>query len=576
MKTLLVVEDDKSVRDLLLRLLSREGFRCVLAQDGFIGVQIAREILPDLILCDVRMPNLDGYGMLSAVREDSALSHVPFIFLSGKSERREVRQGMNLGADDYLVKPINRQDLLETVHARLKRQAGQSRVWLAQDELPGLSQTYRDGLTDLPDRFSITLTLQAALQQVLQYQQTLAFLCINISRFRSVNTAFGYPVGDGLLRAVADRLKQSLEGRGLVARLSGDEFGIILDDLFWERDALAIAEELWQDLSQPFEIQGQVLRIQVSIGGAIATGAGITAEQLLTQADLARRSTLETGIEHYRFYDPSLAELDVEQRWIEMELTRAVEQQEFEIYYQPQVNLSSGYVTGIEALLRWRHPQRGMVSPETFIGRAEEMGLIIPLGEWVLRTACNQMKNWEDQANQMLKLSVNLSICQLQQPNLLQTVIRILAETDLNPRQLTLELTETQFMGDVNGAIQTLKDLRNIGVQIAIDDFGKGYSSLQYLSQLPIDVLKIDQSFVRQVTLDSNAAAICQAIITMARELKISTVAEGVETLEQVEFLRNHGCFTVQGHLFSPALKAVDLETLLSRPRRRQPVLGSV
>ncbi len=574
MKTLLVVEDDKNVRDLLSRLLSREGFRCVLAQDGSIGVQIAREIVPDLILCDVRMPNLDGYGMLNAIREDSTLSHVPFIFLSGKSESREVRQGMNLGADDYLVKPINRQDLLETVHARLKRQASQSRVWLAQEDLPGLSQNYRDSLTDLPDRFSIALTLQAAIAQVLQYQQTLAFLCINISRFRSVNTAFGYPVGDALLRAVADRLKQSLEGRGMVARLSGDEFGIILDDLFWERDALAVAEELWQALSQPFEIQGQVLHIQVSIGGAIATGAGITAEQLLTQADLARRSTLETGIEHYRFYDPSLAELDVEQRWIEMELTRAVEQQEFEIYYQPQINLSSGYITGIEALLRWRHPQRGMISPDTFIGRAEEMGLIVPLGEWVLRTACGQMKTW--QSSQTLKLSVNLSICQLQQPNLLQTVIRILAETDLHPRQLTLELTETQFMGDVNGAIQTLKDLRNIGVQIAIDDFGKGYSSLQYLSQLPIDVLKIDQAFVRQATLDSNAAAICQAIITMARELKLNTVAEGVETLEQVEFLRNHGCFTVQGHLFSPALKARDLEILLSRPQRRQPVLHSV
>ncbi|NJM48757.1 MAG: EAL domain-containing protein [Alkalinema sp. RU_4_3] len=573
MRTILVIEDDRSIRAMLSAFLSQEGFHCVVAQDGLLGVQIAKDILPDLIICDVRMPNLDGYEVLGEIRSDVALHHIPFIFLSGKSEGRSIRQGMNLGADDYLIKPIDRRDLIEAVHARLKKQTLQSQAWSSPQRIPPAQETGQDILTGLPGRLVLTQALQRAIGQMSQYQQTLAFLCININRFRSVNTAFGYPVGDRLLRGVGQRLSQLLEGRAVVARLSGDEFGIILDDLFWERDALAVAEELWQALAEPFEIEGQALRIQVSIGGAFATGSCLRAEQLLTQADLARRSTIATGCEHYRFYDPSLAELDVEHRWIEMELTRALERDEFLVYYQPQVDLASGYITGVEALLRWRHPQRGMISPETFIRRAEEMGLIIPLGEWVLRTACSQMKAWATETNEPLKLSVNLSICQLQQPNLVKTVMRILAETDLHPRQLTLELTETQFMNDIDSAVQTLQELRHLGMQIAIDDFGKGYSSLQYLSQLPIDVLKIDQSFVRQVTEDQNAAAISQAIITMARELRLGLVAEGVETSEQVEFLRSHGCGTVQGHLFSPALKAQDLTALLSRPRQRQKAL---
>jgi diguanylate cyclase len=573
MRTILVVEDDQSMREMLSAFLAQEGFRCVLAQDGQFGIRIAQEIVPDLIICDVRMPNLDGYEVLHEIRANESLSHIPFIFLSGKSEGRSIRQGMNLGADDYLIKPIDRRELIEAVQARLKKQTLQTQALYA-----GQAQTAQemgqDILTGLPGRSALTQTLQQAIDQVSQYQQTLAFLCININRFRSINTAFGYPVGDYLLQAMGDRLSQVLAGRGVVARLSGDEFGVILDALFWERDALTIAEELWQALGQPFEVEGQTLRIQVSIGGAFATAASLHAEQLLTQADLARRSTLESGCEHYRFYDPSLAELDVEQRWIEIELNRALERQEFLVYYQPQVNLLSGNITGMEALLRWRHPQRGMISPETFIRRAEEMGLIIPLGEWVLRTACNQMKDWQAETNEPLKLSVNLSIRQLQQPNLVQTVMRILAETDLHPRQLTLELTETQFMADVDSAVQTLKELRSLGMQIAIDDFGKGYSSLQYLSQLPIDVLKIDQGFVRQVTEDQNAAAISQAIITMARDLNLGIVAEGVETHDQVEFLRRHGCMTVQGHLFSPALKASDLTALLSRSPRRPKALN--
>jgi diguanylate cyclase len=581
MRTILVVEDDKSIREMLWAFLSQEGFHCVVAQDGLLGVQMAKDILPDLIICDVRMPNLDGYEVLGEIRANSTLSHIPFVFLSGKSEGRSIRQGMNLGADDYLIKPIDRHELIEAVHARLKKQTLQTQAWSSNHQSLThqsmvLGQEGQDILTGLPGRFVLTQVLQRAISQVSQYQQTLAFLCVNINRFRSINTAFGYPVGDRLLRSVGQRLTQVLAGRGVVARLSGDEFGVILDDLFWERDALAVAEELWQTLAEPFEIEGQALRIQVSIGGAFATGTQFHAEQLLTQADLARRSTLDTGCEHYRFYDPSLAELDVEHRWIEMELTRALERDEFLVYYQPQVNLASGCITGVEALLRWRHPQRGMISPETFIRRAEEMGLIIPLGEWVLRTACTQMKAWATETHSPLKLSVNLSIRQLQQPNLVKTVMRILAETDLHPRQLTLELTETQFMNDVDSAVQTLKELRHLGMQIAIDDFGKGYSSLQYLSQLPIDLLKIDQSFVRQITEDPNAAAISQAIITMAHDLHLGIVAEGVETSEQVEFLRRHGCGTVQGHLFSPALKVKDLTALLNRPLHRQKALNMV
>jgi diguanylate cyclase len=574
MPTVLVIEDETSIRRNLLRILTHEGFEAIGAADGVAGLAQAKQHLPALILCDIRMPLLDGHEVLLALRQDPTTAQIPFVFLSGRSERAEVRQGMNLGADDYLIKPLTRRELLDTIAARLQRQAQlpdpvePPATIATRDSAVELGRG-QDPLTGLPDRAQLKQRLRTALAHAAQYHHTVALLCLNVCRLRSINTAYGYSLGDSLLQAVAQRLLQFVGRSGLVARLSGDEFGIILEGLCWEQEALELVDRIVDALIAPFYLQDQEIRMQASIGISLSTPQGATPEQLMIQAEAARHYCRQIGREAYVFYDASLADMSGDQRVIELDLGRAIEQEELQVYYQPQVNLLTGQVTGVEALLRWNHAQRGMVSPETFIVMAEELGLILPIGEWVLRTACAQAKQW--QAYGPLKMSVNLSSRQLQQPHLVELVTRILQETELHPQQLSLELTETSLMADLSIAAQTLNELRDLGVTIAIDDFGKGYSSLQYLSYLPIDVLKIDQSFIRKITIDDNAATISNAIITMAHSLDLQTVAEGVETQAQVDFLRQSGCFTVQGHFYSQALSAADLERFLGRGAAQNP-----
>jgi diguanylate cyclase len=606
-RTILVIEDEAMLRENLMSLLTHEGFAVVGAANGLEGVQQAKQVQPLLVLCDITMPGLDGYGVLQELRQDPRTAVIPFIFLSGQSEYRQVRQGMNLGADDYLTKPLVRSELIAAVHSRLQKhqmlQAAQDqaiptavRVALANHHHPAtfsptqmeslsiglldegklgwetksweslLPSIQRDNLTGLPNRHAFMQLLKVMLEHARQYEHHVVMLSLNVLRFGSINTAFGYVIGDRLLQALADRLMQCVNGHGLVARSNGDEFFIVLDELFWEEDGITWAETIRQACSEPFTIDQQDIVIQISLGGATCQAGQSQPEQLLLQADMARRACKEGGKLPYVFHDRPSTERAVEQRLLETELNRAILQHEFQVYYQPQVTFPAGRITGAEALLRWRHPQRGMVAPDRFIAIAEELGLIVPIGEWVLRTACMQAKRWEAISPIPLKMSVNLSMRQLQQENLTEQVTRILQVTDLHPCHLTLELTETNLLADMETAINTLSNLRQLGVRIAIDDFGKGYSSLHYLSHLPIDVLKIDQSFIQNIPNDHNAVAIVNAIMTMAHELQINTVAEGVELIAQAQFLQQHGCHTLQGHLYSTALPQLEFERLLQQP----------
>jgi diguanylate cyclase len=438
--------------------------------------------------------------------------------------------------------------------------------WEAKSWESLLPSIQRDNLTGLPSRHAFMQVLKVMLERAQQYDQRVVLLSLNVLRFGSINTAFGYVTGDRLLQALATRLMNCVDGHGLVARSNGDEFLIGLDELCWEEDGETWAAAIRQACSEPFTIDQQPIVIQISLGGAACVAGQSQPEQLLLQADMARRACEEGGKLPYVFHDRPSTDRAVEQRLLETELNRAILQHEFQVYYQPQVTFPAGRITGAEALLRWRHPQRGMVAPDQFIAIAEDLGLIVPIGEWVLRTACMQAKLWDAVSPVPLKMSVNLSMRQLQQENLAEQVTRILQVTELHPRQLTLELTETTLLADMETAIQTLSSLRQLGVQIAIDDFGKGYSSLHYLSHLPIDLLKIDQSFVQHIPADHNAVAIVNAIMTMAHELQINTVAEGVETIEQARFLQQHGCHTWQGHLYSTALPQPEFERLLHQP----------
>jgi diguanylate cyclase len=586
--TVLVIEDETSLRENLVNLLMREGFATIAAANGSDGFHQAKTQSPDLILCDIKMSGINGYEVLELLRQDPDTANVAFIFLSGQVEPAHIRQGMNLGADDYLLKPFQPKELLQAIHSRLKRQSTvtdglRSRVApivsrvtpmrrgatidrRSTPPLIPLPDHQFDTLTQLPNRAALTPILQTTLDKAREYDYRITVLSLNIVRFSSINAAFGFAVGDVILHQLATRLQQQIGDDGTVVRTNGDEFTIVLDNLSWEEDALHWADKIWHICAASCDVDGRRIDLQIAIGGVSVHHGQSTPEQLMLQADMARRSCEKWGGQvPYIFHDANLTAQTVEQRLLETDLTRAIHQGEFQIHYQPQITLPTGQITGVEALIRWRHPYRGMVSPDRFITIAEEMGLIVPIGEWVLRTACLQVKQWQDLSPMPLKVSVNLSIRQLQQEDLAGQITRILQSVDLHPCQLTLELTETNLMADIDQAIQTLKRLQTLGIKIAIDDFGKGYSSLHYLSRLPIDILKIDQSFVRRLPDDPQAIAISNAIITLAHDLKLEIVAEGVETDQQVQFLTAHGCQVMQGHLYSPALPAEEFAALLQQ-----------
>jgi diguanylate cyclase (GGDEF)-like protein len=468
---------------------------------------------------------------------------------------------MNLGANDYLTKPCSTKDLLDAIASRLKQQQAYT-----QEQKPVLEpqSDMRDPLTQLPTRSRLRQQLQAWQQEA--PGSGMAVFCLSIHRFRTINATFGHGTGDVLLQMVTHRLKRVVGTQGLVVRLNGDEFGIALHQA--DTVALtALAKQITLALQVPYGIGGQEIRIQTSLGIATSQSAQLQPEPLLTQAETAQAWCKRKGNCQFCFYRPTMDQMDVERRLIEMDLSRAIERSEFQVYYQPQVDSTSGDILGFEALVRWQHPRHGLVSPAAFIPLAEELGLIVPLGEWVLRTACQQVKRWQQPGAQPLRVSVNLSIRQLQQSDLVDRVATILAETGLDPSLLVLELTESMMMQDMQQATQTLRSLQALGVEIALDDFGTGYSSLNYLNHLPIDCLKLDRAFVKGVETDPNTAKISAAIIQMAQSLNLGLVAEGVETATELAFLRDRGCQTIQGFFYCPAVPAAQIQTLLQRGR---------
>ncbi|MEB3292413.1 MAG: EAL domain-containing protein [Synechococcales bacterium] len=571
MKTILVIEDEKIIRENVLSILEQNGFRGLGAVDGLDGITQARTQQPDLILCDIRMPRYDGYEVLKTLRNEAATATTPFIFLSARSDRSGIRLGMNAGADDYLPKPFTTEELLAAIQACLKKKEQLQRTYhdqVSDIKLALEKVAHWDTLTNLPNAQWFQKHLQSELQAYCpssaqnfpQSQDGLAVVLLKVNNYSSVMLTFRHDVGDRFLQAMSDRLRVAALP-GTLARLSEDEFGISLPEVTSIVDIREFVEMLLSILTVPYHINDQEIRIRVSVGIALAPAHSRNVKELITQAGTAMRwSRQQDYLQGYQFYSPVIANAEAERHQLATELTRALEQSELRVLYQPQINLRTQQLYGVEALVRWCHPERGWISPEQFIGVAEEFGLIGPLGEWVLRTACQQVAQW--QRRRSMKLSVNLSMRQLQQPNFVLQVGTILQTSGLQPHNLVLELTETAVMEQVESTIQKLRQLKQLGVKCSIDDFGTGYSSLSYLSQLPIDELKIDRSFVNQVNTDRSAHTICSAIIAMARSLDLWIVAEGIETQLQSNFLRQQGCHAGQGFFYALPLTATQLEKL--------------
>jgi diguanylate cyclase (GGDEF)-like protein/PAS domain S-box-containing protein len=421
-----------------------------------------------------------------------------------------------------------------------------------------------DSLTDVPNRTLLSDRLDQAMMRAHRAGSSVAVLYIDLDRFKHINDSLGHAVGDELLRSVAQRLLSCVRSSDTVSRQGGDEFLVLLPDVVHPHDAALCAEKIIAALEAPYRIADQDLRITASIGIATFPGDAADAEKLLRNADFAMYQAKYTGRNNYQFFKPEMNANAIERQTMETDLRQALARQEFELNYQPKVNLVTGAVVGVEALIRWRRPQHGMILPARFIPIAEESGLILPIGRWTLDTACRQARAWRDRGLRPISVAINVSAVELRSKDFLDNVCQILKHSRLEPSFLELELTETFMMQDWRSTAEILRALKGLGVKIALDDFGTGYSSLSYMRRFPIDALKIDQSFVRDMTSDSDDASIVSAVINMGRSLNMRVIAEGIQTRDQLEFLKERQCPEGQGFYFGAPVPAEELIELLS------------
>ncbi|MGK5511473.1 bifunctional diguanylate cyclase/phosphodiesterase [Brevibacillus formosus] len=425
---------------------------------------------------------------------------------------------------------------------------------------------YHDALTDLPNRRMYVQQLTKEMMQAKRFQSNLAVLFLDLDRFKDVNDSFGHDVGDMLLIEAAKRLQACLKPGDVVARLGGDEFTIMQNQLQDRSEATALAEQIMYQLQRPFELEGHISNVSCSIGIALYPQDGDNPEDLLKRADMALYTVKSRGKNGYDFFDPTMETKSLERILMENEMRKAIEQEQFQIYYQPKIDIATSAMTGMEALVRWVHPELGIIPPNRFIPIAEETGMILALGEWILKQACKQNKIWHDQGY-TLKVSVNLSARQIYQKDLVEMIKDILQESNLSPNWLELEITESIFV-KMEEATAVLQQIRDIGIQISIDDFGTGYSSFSYIKSLPVDTIKIDASFIRDIHHNQESQAIVKAIVTIAQSLNMNVIAEGIELHDQVAALKENGCDHGQGYLFSKPLPTDDFDQFLRQEQQ--------
>lgn len=562
---ILIAEDEPSLRENLQWMLELEGYEVTAAADGRVALAAALAHRPDLVLTDVMMPELDGFGLIKALRIHPATATLPVIMLTARADRSDTRTGMNLGADDYLTKPCRREELLAAISARLERSRIQQ---LAAQRLQTEAQQAMqiDTLTGLPGRDLFEEQLDHAVSTC----ETVALLCFGLDGFSKINESLGTGVGDLVLREVGKRLQQCIRGsvsshpHDVVGRLGGDQFAVCVTGLPDACSLAGFATVALSALAQPYRVSGHTLFLTASAGGSTYPAQADSVHALLLNAESALHHAKPDGPGMYAYFDSAMNRRVARTLLIHNEFHSALHAGDLELYYQPQIRIATGKVVGFEALLRWHHATLGAIPPSEFIPIAEQSGIIVQVGEWVLRTAAQQAARWIAQGHQGFRIAVNISARQFVGQNLPELVGRILKETGIPPSALELEVTESLALHNVANTLATLHECKALGVHLAMDDFGTGYSSLSYLKRYPLDTLKIDQSFVRNIPHDLGDVAITRAIVAMAQSFGLSLVAEGVETPEQLAYLRELGCDDAQGYLFSPAVPAPQAERFFS------------
>ncbi len=596
-ENILIIDDMPDNLRVLSSLLQRKGYQVRQAQNWQMVLSACQHLLPDLILLDIMMPDVDGYEICQRLKAWDLTAHTPVIFISALDDVFDKVKAFKVGGVDYITKPFALEEVLVRVQNHLELRAAQVEILKLNTELETrvqertqalenaltklknvvysrhelqnklLETVLHDSLTGLPNRVLFIKRLENALKRSKQetnYQFAVLFL--DCDRFKVVNDSLGHLVGDELLIAIARRLQESLNSFDTLSRLGGDEFGILIENITDRTMAMKIAERIIHKLSIVFKLSRHEVFMSASIGINWGNKNYEKPEYLLRDADTAMYRAKALGRARYHVFNPVMYQEAMQVLELENDLRRAVERQDFIVLYQPIISLGTGKISGVEALVRWQHPTRGMISPIEFIPVAEETGLISPINTWVLSTACKTLCTWQNNSeiSSSLNMSVNLSAKLFSDHNLVYIIEKIINENNINPESLEIEITESAIMENSAAVKRILNQIKELKIKLVMDDFGTGYSSLSYLHSFPFHALKIDKSFVKRMQEKEESMALVPAMINIAHSMGMTAIAEGVETPEQLAQLRNLNCDFAQGYLFSRAIPQESLSELIA------------
>jgi diguanylate cyclase (GGDEF)-like protein len=549
--SILIVDDDAEMRRTLSSTLRTKGYQPFAAKTGVKGLSLIGQNEFNVAIIDLQLPDISGLEVLDRVKTVSPFTEI--VILTGHATLASAVKATNNGVFSYLQKPCQIEQLLLHIRRAIERQRSEKMI---------RHIAYYDPLTELPNRMLFNERLQQAISEAHRHDQSIAIMLLDLDRFQVINDTYEHETGDRLIQVVAQRLKSIVRECDTVARLGGDEFLLIFPFLKSAQEATDLARRITKLFNESFVLESCEIYITASIGISIYPTDGVDPPTLIKNADGSMYFAKGQGGNTFQFYSPALDFKRLTQLTLGNSLRKALAQNDLLLHYQPQIDLSSGKIFGAEALVRWQHREWGLIPPEEFVALAEDIGLIIPIGKVIMQQAFSQMKMWRDDGLKLDQIAVNLSVMQFKGKNLIATISKLLKACGVDPALLELEITESIIMQNPEETIATIRKLRSLGISFAIDDFGTGYSSLKYLKYLPAGRLKIAKCFIDGILTDSNDRTIVKTIINLAHNLGMRVIAEGVETVEQLEFLRCHGCDEVQGFLFSRPLPADELKRL--------------
>ena len=562
---ILVADDSKTGREMLTSALTSLGHDVVCASNAEHAIAQFRKERPDFVVLNVVMDSISGFECTKALRKMDREHWTPIIFLSASVDDDRVAQGIGAGGDDYLIKPVSHIALAAKLHIMQRIVDVQKKLLETTCELSLLSST--DVLTGIDNRMQFNKSVKLQLTYAIRNQTQFALLLLDLDHFKEVNDNLSHQMGDVLLKEVTVRLKGCIRVNDCLARLGGDEFAIILSRINHPKDATIVAQKILDALKPTYHLAHHRIHISCSIGIACYPSSGESSDVLVQRADVAMYYAKELGRNNFQPYSEEYQAKHNQRYFLESALRFAIENNELFMCYQPIYHLRTRKIVGMEALMRWRNPTLGLVAPEVFIPIAEDLGLITTIGKWAFHQVCEQAQKWRNEGFKKLKLAVNISSQQLLERDLLRFIVNTLDETQFPPQLLEFELTESTVMSASTCIEKIIKDIASMKISVSLDDFGTGYSSLSHLKTFPITTLKIDKSFVLDITTNANDALIVQAIIALCKTLKLKVIAEGIETDAQLQFLIDNKCQEGQGYYLSKPLTADDMHALLHRER---------